>query len=131
MKRKGLSGINIGLSSILMIIVIISLVCFAGLSLASSNADNKLCLKLADRTSAYYDAVSKAYTLMYEENQKESSNIENSFDFQVDINDNQALMVSGLFNPDLNQNYQLSNFKITTIKIPELDDSLSLLLGDN
>lgn len=131
MKRKGLSGINIGLSSILMIIVIISLVCFAGLSLASSNADNKLCLKLADRTSAYYNAVSKAYTLMYEENQKESSNIENSFDFQVDINDNQALMVSGLFNPDLNQNYQLSNFKITTIKIPELDDSLSLLLGDN
>ncbi|MCQ2497508.1 MAG: hypothetical protein MJ133_00830 [Lachnospiraceae bacterium] len=130
MKRKGLSGINIGLSSILMIIVIISLVCFAGLSLASSNADNKLCLKLADRTSAYYEAVSKAYTSIYEENQKESSRIENSFEFQIDINENQALKVVGLLNPDNDTNYHLSDFRIITLKMPELDDSLSLLLGD-
>jgi len=129
MKKRGLAGINIGLSSILLIIVIIALVCFAGLSLASSNADNKLCHKLADRTSAYYNAVSEGYASLYEESKKESSN-ENSFDFQKEISDNQALKISAVFNPDNGCNYEIKDFRIITIKEPELDDSLSLLLGN-
>ena len=133
MKKNRNFGMNIGASSILVIIVILTLICFAGLSLASANADYQLCLKLADRTSAYYEATSKAYeelALFYEENKKESSDVsENSFVNEFYINDNQVLNVEAIINPDNDSKYEFKTFKIKTVKEPELEDKLSLLLN--
>ena len=61
MKKKTTFGLNVGASSILVIVVILCLVCFAGLSVASANADYQLSLKLANRTSDYYEACSQAH----------------------------------------------------------------------
>ena len=60
MNKKKSYGLNIGASSVLVIMVILSLVCFAGLSFASANADYRLSSKLAERTTAYYEACNKA-----------------------------------------------------------------------
>ena len=126
MKKRKTFGISIGASSIMVIIVILTLVCFAGLTLSSANADYRLCLKLADRTRAYYQATSNAYSDI--KKSKESSLDENPFDDSYPINENQVLKVSAIINPSMNCNYELKTFKIMTVKEPELDDSLSLLL---
>lgn len=49
-----------GLSSILLILVILSLISFACLSMVSATADQKLTAKLCDRTTNYYAADSLA-----------------------------------------------------------------------
>lgn len=128
MKKRKSFGISIGASSIMVIIVILTLICFAGLSLSSANADYQLSLKLAERTKSYYDTTSTAYEHL--QKQKELSNgVENSFNEQIPINDNQMLELKALLLSDANSNnYEIKSFKIINIKQPELDDSLSLLL---
>ena len=129
MSEKRSYGVSIGASSILIVIVILTMVCFAGLSLASANADYKLCRKLADRTSAYYDATSVAYTRLSEAaSKKESSEDENSLNINIPINENQQLEVEALLHPSASENYEIKRFLIVTTSIPEIDNSLSLLL---
>ena len=64
--RKKNYGLNIGTSSVLIIIVILCLVCFAGLSITSANADYRLSQKLAERTTAYYSACNEAQQTLYD-----------------------------------------------------------------
>lgn len=52
--------INVGSSSLLMIFVVLCLVSFATLSIASANADRKLSAKVADHSAAYYEACNQA-----------------------------------------------------------------------
>lgn len=58
-KRKGFSGA--GLSTILLIFVMLCLIVFATLSLSTAWTDLKMSRNIADRTTAYYEAQSKAY----------------------------------------------------------------------
>lgn len=51
---------NIGSASMLLIFVILCLVSFAALSIASANADRQLTDKITDRTNAYYAACGSA-----------------------------------------------------------------------
>lgn len=127
MKKNRSFGLNIGASSILVIVVILSLVCFAGLSLASANADYQLSLKLANRTSAYYEASSAAYRAISAEKKEFSK--ENPFTYSYPINENQELQVEALIYPD-SHDYKIYKWQIVTIKEPELDNSLNLLLGE-
>lgn len=127
MKKKPSFGMNIGASSVLVIIIILTLICFAGLSLASSSADHKLCLKLSDRTSDYYRATSEAYKAIYEAQKREPSK-ETSLNENFAINDNQALRVSAIINPGNSQNYQIKEFRIVTVKKEDSKGRLSLLL---
>lgn len=127
MKKRSSFGLNIGLSSILVIIVILCLVCFAGLSVASANADYQLSSKLSNRASAYYDAAAKAYTDLY--TAKESSSLDNSFDKSYPINDNQILHVKATLLNNY-EGYEISYWEIETVKNPEIDNSLSLLLSN-
>ena len=60
MKHKMKYSMPVGTSSILLIFMTLCLVCFATLSLANANADYRLSKKLADHTTAYYQAASKA-----------------------------------------------------------------------
>jgi len=54
------TGINIGSSSILMIFVVLCLVAFSSLSIVSANSDYLLSQKLAQKTTAYYEACNLA-----------------------------------------------------------------------
>lgn len=127
MRKKQSFGMNIGASSVLVIIIILALICFAGLSLASSDADYQLCLKLADRTRAYYEATSEAYTSLYEASKKEASS-EAPFENTYTINDTQSLHISATLNPDDGSNYAIDAFNIVTVSKKELEEKLSLLL---
>ena len=60
-KKKQFFGMNIGSASMMLIFVILCLVSFAALSIVSANADRRLSRKIAERTSAYYEACNSAY----------------------------------------------------------------------
>ncbi len=57
---KKIFGMNIGSSSMLLIFIVLCLVSFAALSIVSANADRRLSQKIADRTTAYYEACNDA-----------------------------------------------------------------------
>lgn len=59
-KKKQFSGMNIGSASMLLIFVILCMVSFAALTIVSANADRRLSRRIADRTTAYYDACNSA-----------------------------------------------------------------------
>lgn len=59
-RKRQFFGMNVGSASMLLIFVILCLVSFAALSIVSANADRKLTTKVADRTSAYYQACEQA-----------------------------------------------------------------------
>lgn len=150
MNKKKSYGLNIGVSSVLVIMVILSLVCFAGLSFASANADYRLSRKLADRTTAYYQACNEAYTVIadlskeldnlyhssdsvsdYETKIKES--LTDSLIFTCNINENQALQVEILpvypSSPD-DLLYEITCWQVINLTTPELDESLPVFLGN-
>lgn len=151
METKRSYGINIGASSILIIIVILCLVCFAGLSMASANADYRLSQKLAERTTAYYEACSEAQSVLaelseklsgfyaesndrvdYEKKIKESL-LQDSFTFFVSINENQSLKVSvEAFYPDSKDGdyLEVTCWQVVNLTAPELDQTLPVFLGD-
>lgn len=118
-------GMNIGASSILLIIVVLTLVSFAGLSLSSANADYKLCRKLADRTSSYYAATTKGYEALYDAYKKELSE-DNSFSKDISINDNQVLRMEATLRPEDGSKFIITQFKIVNVVEPTLDESLNV-----
>ncbi len=127
MKKKTTFGLNVGASSILVIVVILCLVCFAGLSVASANADYQLSLKLANRTSDYYEACSQAHRALNAEKKEFSE--ENPFQYSYPINDNQELRVEASLDPEADS-YHILKWQIVTVHEPEMDQSLTLLLGN-
>lgn len=150
MNRKKSYGLNIGASSVLIIMVILSLVCFAGLSFASANADYRLSRKLADRTTAYYQACNEAYSVIadlsdefeaiyqsagsaadYESKIKES--LSDSLIFSCSINENQALQIeiTPVYPVSSSDSfYKIISWQIINLTTPELDESLPVFLGN-
>ena len=150
MKGKKRYGLNIGTSSILIIIVILCLVCFSGLSITSANADYRLSKRLADRTTAYYDACNQAQNSLcmisgaLEDIYQESSSkedyenkikrsLQDLFIFSYPINENQILQVSvSPLYPDTAEGdfIQITSWQILNITTPELDNSLPVFGSD-
>lgn len=64
MSKRKYPTINIGSSSMLVVFIILCLVTFSVLSVASANNDRKYSEKIADRTTAYYEASNKAEELL-------------------------------------------------------------------
>ena len=60
MSKKDNFPLNIGMSSILLIFVVLCLISFSILSIASANADKKLSQKILNRSIAYYNACNQA-----------------------------------------------------------------------
>jgi len=56
MKKNNSSFIHIGFSSIVMVFIMICLVTFATLSVLTAHSDYRLSKKMAEKTTAYYDA---------------------------------------------------------------------------
>ena len=144
MESKKKSGFSIGASSLLVIIVVLSLVCFAALSITSASADLRLSQKLADRTSSYYQACNEAQTTLkdlsvslssiYEESrnedeydQKIKESLTDSLTFSCPMNENQVLQVS--VSPLYPQNasgdfLEITSWQIVNITSLQLDESL-------
>lgn len=150
MKGKKRYGLNIGTSSLLIIIVILCLVCFSGLSITSANADYRLSKRLADRTTAYYDACNQAQSSLaelsakleelyrqssskadYENKIKES--LQDSLTFSCSINENQILKVNvtPLYPIAAEGDFiQITSWQIINTTTPELDNSLPVFGSD-
>ena len=144
MESKKKSGFSIGASSLLVIIVVLSLVCFAALSITSASADLRLSQKLADRTSSYYEACNEAQTTLknlsvslssiYEEcrnedeyEQKIKESLTNSLTFSCPMNENQVLQVSvsPLYPQNASNDFlEITSWQIVNITSLELDESL-------
>lgn len=144
METKKRSGSSIGASSLLVIIVVVSLVCFAALSITSAKADLRLSQKLADRTSSYYTACNKAqstlktlsakFSAIYEEsaseddyNQKIEESLSDALTFSYPMNENQILQVSisPLYPEDsAGDFYQITSWQVINTTSLELDESL-------
>lgn len=150
MKKKKRYGLNIGTSSILIIIVILCLVCFSGLSITSANADYRLSRRLADRTTAYYDACNQAQgslcaisqsleDLYLESSSKEDyedkikRSLQDLFTFSYPINENQILQVSvSPLYPDTADGdfIEVTGWQVVNTLTPELDNSLPVFGSD-
>lgn len=150
MNKKKSYGLNIGASSVLVIMVILSLVCFASLSFASANADYRLSRKLADRTTTYYEVCNKAQVSLldlsdelavvyelsesasdYEAKIKES--FSDSLTFTYNMNENQALQITAVpvyTDPSSGLLYKITSWQIINLTTPQLDESLPVFLGN-
>ncbi len=148
-KKKGY-GISTGTSSLLVIIVILSLICFAGLSIVSASADYKLSKKLADRTTAYYENTSAAnrqlaqlnreFAHIYAESNNETAyyakikeSYADSLTYTYPMSDAQSLLVTvyPLYPTDKNDSFvAIEQFQIVTAAEPEPDTSLPVLFHD-
>ena len=145
--RKKNYGLNIGTSSVLIIIVILCLVC---LSITSANADYRLSQKLAERTTAYYSACNEAQQTLYDLSgrlasfyeqsdsrdayeQKIKESLTDSFTFDCTINENQILRVSvsPVYPSTPDQDYlQVDSWQVINLSTPELDQSLPVFGSD-
>lgn len=135
--------LNIGTASLLLVFIVLCLVTFATLSIVSSNADYKLSKKVAERTTAYYEACNKAQdsiaaldnTLrkMYTSSADETSyfqTVGKNKSFAVPISDIQTLSVTvdilypssagGAF-------YEIKAWQVLTTGELEYDNSLNVL----
>lgn len=130
MKRNRDFGLSIGAPSIVVIMVVLCLVCFAGLSIVSANADLTMSRKLADRTRAYYAACNMAQEDLLEASKKEP--LEDSFSCEYAINENQILSVEAVFSEDLsgNRTYTVTQWQVITTQMPQLDQSLPVFTGN-
>lgn len=119
MSKRKYPTINIGSSSMLVVFIILCLITFSVLSVASANNDRKYSEKIANRTTAYYKASNKAEELLSQIDDKlkqiyeqynadylsqvpdvltsidgiDTSNFPSVF-FSIPINDTQTLSVS-------------------------------------
>lgn len=128
MKKNTFNGMSIGIPSIMIIMVTLCLLCFAGLSIVSANADLSLSKKLAQRTTDYYHACNEAQKDLSYALKKEP--FEDSFSNIYIINDNQQLSVEAVLSASSEKPITITLWKIETIENPELDTSLSVLLGN-
>lgn len=110
--KKKRYGISVGTSSILVIIVVLCLVCFAGLSIVSASADYKLSSKLAERTTSYYQASSLA--------NEEFAKINNAFyDFYLESADSDEYYkkIKESYSDSLTFSYTISNTQALSVSV--------------
>ena len=124
MKRNRDFGLSIGAPSIVVIMVILCLVCFAGLSIVSANADLTLSRKLAERTSAYYQACNEAQEDLLEASKKKPLEDSFSCDQILSVNASFLETASG------ERTYTITRWQVVTTQTPELDQSLPVFTGN-
>lgn len=104
MKEKNGLVINVGTSSVVLILMVISLSVFALLSIRASNSELKLAIKTGESVQEYYDADKAAeYGLSYIKAALESSKIED--------------LEKNLLGMDTSKQKELSNFGGLTLNL--------------
>ncbi len=134
---------NIGMTSLLLIFIVLSLVSFSVLSLSSALADRNLTDKIAGKTAAYYEAsnaaqeriagIDEALHLMYLGNTKDEylENAGDSSSFSIAVSDNQALEVKlKILYPENKDGafYSVERYCLVTTKAPVAEDEPMNLL---
>lgn len=142
-RKSGFSDsptINVGSSSLLMIFVVLCLVSFATLSIASAYADLKLSTKVADHSTAYYDACNQAETriskidaTLYSYYQETGSEEEyfakagHSISFAIPVTDVHTLDIDlEILYPETKDGafYRITSYNLTPTGTLKLDESL-------
>ena len=160
MKDKHQLPIGIGISSILLIFVILCLLTFAVLSLVSANADCKLVKKNSAHTHEVYEAENSANELMDKIDSILKSTYQSSdssdylkqvqqnltsldgisfpskdqIAYEIKVNEHQILQVVLLLNSEIKKGdsfYQIETWKLTGTQTWEADDTLPVYTGDN
>ena len=160
MKNKQQLPLGIGVSSILLIFVILCLLTFAVLSFVSANADNKLVKKNSTHTHEVYEAENSANELMdkidsilestyqssdsadyLEQVQQNLSSLDeisflskDQIAYEIEVNEHQTLQVVLLLNSEIKKGdsfYQIETWKLTNTQTWEADDNLPVYTGDN
>ena len=137
MKRRNSININLGISSILLIFFVLSLVSFAVLSLSSALNGYKLTSKTIAKNLTYYDACNEMQDLLedldkeYMEIYVYSSSVDaymtscsEHTQLSVPVNDTQALIVD--VEPVYPRNetdhlYRITSWKLTQVVEPHID----------
>ena len=136
MKDKHQLPIGIGISSILLIFVILCLLTFAVLSLVSANADYKLVKKNSAHTHEVYEAENSANELMDKIDSilKSTYPSKDQIAYEVKVNEHQTLQVVLLLNSEIKKGdsfYQIETWKLINTQTWEADDTLPVYTGDN
>lgn len=135
--------VNVGTSSLLLIFIILCLVAFATLSIVSANADYKLSKKVADRTSAYYEAANQAERYIasidktlqgvYESSESEEayfSTVGHTKAYLVPISDLQSLSIKlEILYPSAENDtfYRITSWQVITTGELEYNNSYNLI----
>lgn len=155
MSKRKYPTINIGSSSMLVVFIILCLITFSVLSVASANNDRKYSEKIANRTTAYYKASNKAEELLSQIDDKlkqiyeqynadylsqvpdvltsidgiDTSNFP-SVSFSIPINDTQTLSVSLLIQiPEKESNtfYTITSWQEISTEVWNGDEPMNLM----
>lgn len=144
MPKKDNFNMNIGLSSILLIFVVLCMVSFGVLSIVSANADRKLSQKVLTRSLSYYEACNQAEEMLYEVDSvlhqaffsTKDSDSYHSYTASVPrcysypISDSQELQVILEFPyPDSSTSpfYKITSWKIITTQEMDYDEQLHVI----
>lgn len=144
MSSKKKFSLNIGLSSILLIFVVLCLISFSILSIASANADMKLSRKVQERSLTYYDACNQAEDMLQEVDSRlhtlyeaandsmvyltEASEIDTVYTYP--ISDLQELRVTLAYpypKEDADVFYEIVSWKVVNLADVEYDESLHVI----
>lgn len=109
MKKKNLPFINIGVSSIIIIFLALFLLSFAALSMLTANSDYQLSGEIAENTTAYYAADSRA--------KNAAASIEEIL-YQLYLNSDDEETFFLQLTPELFSNHlstDISNFKLSNV----------------
>lgn len=114
-KSRPTPSINIGAATILVIFIVLCLITFATLSLVSANADYRLCQKVTNRTTAYYNAVSLANEQLAEMTVQPRLTSEIA-DFLVPINAEQNIHVIAMLPASgSNESVNIYSFRVENV----------------
>ncbi len=125
MKKKTPSVFNVGISSILIIFILLSLVSFATLALLTARSDYLLSRKYAERVRAYYEAENEAIRRWNDLDQNPQGK---EVSYQIPIGDSQQLTVTLTFSEE-EKKYRPTVWKTESTREWTGDDSLNLYTG--
>ncbi len=138
--KHGNPFVNVGLSSLLVVFLVLCLVIFAALSLAGANSDAAYSRRMADRRTTYYDACSRAEQMLDELDEAlEEAGFDGDFSalgvtrqedlltWQTPVSDTQALSVCLILTPHGEHFYEIETWKLITVAEPSESEPLPLM----
>ena len=125
MKKQTPSIFNVGISSIMIVFILLSLVSFATLALITARSDYMLSQKYADRIKLYYEAENMAIQKWNELDEEPQGS---EISYQIPIGDTQQLNVSLVYSDEENH-YKVTSWKTESTREWRGDESLNLYPG--
>lgn len=114
-EQKKTQTVNIGLSSMIVILIGLSFMVMAALSVSHAQNDLSLTRRMAEHNTAYYQAVNKAYEKISEQGTGKVA-------FEVPVEEGQVLKVEGEVASD--GKFEASVFTVVNRDVMELEESI-------